>query len=369
MSKYKLYGTEVSLYTGKARAYLRYKGIPFEEILSSATVYKEIIIPRTGVKYIPIIISPDDIAVQDTTEIIDFLEERFPDASVYPKTPLQHLVSLLFEVYADEWLVIPAMYYRWWFKEDNYNFIVKEFGRTSLPNGTEKEQFEMGETVAGYFGGALPFLGATEKNHKMIEAWYEAFLDCFNLHLEAHPFLLGARPSIGDFGLMAPLYAHLYRDPYPGKIMKSRAPLVANWVERMNAPDPMSGNFLPDDTVPETLFPILKMMFEEHFPVLIDSVDKLDEWLEKHPGEPIPRAIGTHDFSINGITENRVIFPYTQWMFQRPLDYYQSLKSSDKEKVDVLLKDLGGFDGMQKKIKKRVKRINNILVPEENSNN
>ncbi len=52
-------------------------------------------------------------------------------------------------------------------------------------------------------------------------------------------------------------------------------------------------------------------------------------------------------------------------MFQRPLDYYQSLGSSDKAQVDVLLQDLGGFDGMQKKIKRRVKRVNNILVPEE----
>ena len=83
---YKLYGTEVSLYTGKARAYLRYKEIPFEEFLSTAQAYKEVIIPRTGVRYIPIVISPDDLAVQDTTEIIDFLEERFPEAPVYSTT-------------------------------------------------------------------------------------------------------------------------------------------------------------------------------------------------------------------------------------------------------------------------------------------
>ena len=40
------------------------------------------------------------------------------------------------------------------------------------------------------------------------------------------PFLLGHRPSIGDFGLLAPIYAHLYRDPVPGFILRTR------WVYR-----------------------------------------------------------------------------------------------------------------------------------------
>ena len=44
------------------------------------------------------------------------------------------------------------------------------------------------------------------------------------------PFLLGHRPSIGDFGLLAPIYAHLYRDPVPGFILRTR--WVYKWVYR-----------------------------------------------------------------------------------------------------------------------------------------
>jgi len=362
MSQYKLIGTECSLYSGKARAYLRYKNIPFEEVLSSADVYENIIVPRVDDRIIPVLISPEDITVQDTTEIIDFLEERFPEASVYPKTPLQKLVGLLFELYGDEWLLIPAMYYRWWFKEDNYDFIVSEFGKTSMPDAPPEVQRSTGEMVAGFFGGLLPMLGVTEKNNRQIEEWYESFLDHFNEHLESHPFLLGTRPSIGDFGLMGPLYAHLYRDPYPGRLMKSRAPLVAQWVERMNAPDPNSGEFLPNDEVPETLTPILKMMFEEMFPPMLDTVEKLGEWLEQNPGEEIPEALGGHEFTIRGVTENRMIRSFCQWMFQRPVDYYQSLTGVDKERADTFLKSLGGYEGMQVNIRRRVKRANFKLV-------
>ncbi len=362
MDLFKLFGTEVSLYTGKTRAYLRYKGIPFKEVLSTADVYKKIIIPRTGVRYIPILISPDNIAIQDTTEIIDFLEKRFPESPVYPKTPLQRLTALLLELYADEWLVLPAMYYRWWFKEDNYDFIVGEFGRSAMPDATKEEQQKTGEATAGFFCGTLPVLGITEKNHKQIEAWYESFLDSFNTHLCAHPFILGTRPSIGDFGLMGPLYAHLFRDPYPGKMMKQRAPLVARWVERMNAPIPNSGEFLSDDEIPETLYPILEMMFKEHFPVLLDTVKRLSEWIGKNPEKKIPRVIDKHEFSIGGVLEERMVFPYSQWMFQRSIDHYRSLSNEDKNKADALLKKLGGYEAMQVKIPKRVKRINNILV-------
>lgn len=363
MQFYQLIGTECSLYSGKARAYLRYKGIPFQEVLSTAEVYENVIMPRVGDRIIPVLVSPDDVVVQDTTEIIDFLEPRFPEAPVYPQTPLQRLTALLFEVYGDEWLLIPAMYYRWWFK-DNYDFIVQEFGRTSVPDAEPDMQRATGEMVAGFFGGLLPGLGATEKNNKQIEQWYEAFLDCFDAHLESYPFLLGTRPSIGDFGLMGPLYAHLYRDPYPGRLMKSRAPRVAKWVERMNSPNPKSGEFPAGDEVPHTLFPILKMMFSEMFPPMIDTVRKVCDWLDQNPEEEIPEILGEHEFAIGGVIEKRKIRPYCQWMFQRPLDFYRSLSGKDRKRADEFLRTLGGYECMQVEIRRRVARVNHKLVAE-----
>ena len=109
---YTLYGAEFSLYSGKARSYLRKKGIPFNEVISTLNVYKSFIIPRTGVRYIPVVQTPDDKVIQDTTVIIDELESRFSDYSVYPQTPKQKQVALLLELYGDEWLLIPAMHYR-----------------------------------------------------------------------------------------------------------------------------------------------------------------------------------------------------------------------------------------------------------------
>jgi hypothetical protein len=44
-----LIGSEHSLYTGKLRAYLIWRGLPFVELTASAELYKQVILPRTGV--------------------------------------------------------------------------------------------------------------------------------------------------------------------------------------------------------------------------------------------------------------------------------------------------------------------------------
>ncbi|MEH6636896.1 MAG: glutathione S-transferase N-terminal domain-containing protein, partial [Halioglobus sp.] len=92
---------EVSLYSGKTRAYLRYKNIPFDEHLSLDV--HDRIKTEVGKKIVPVVVTPEGEYLQDTTVIIDRLEQRFPTPSVYPDTPAQKLVALLLELYGDEW--------------------------------------------------------------------------------------------------------------------------------------------------------------------------------------------------------------------------------------------------------------------------
>jgi hypothetical protein len=51
-------------------------------------------------------------------------------------------------------------------------------------------------------------------------------------------------------------------------------------------------------------------------------------------------------------------------MFQRPVDYYQSLSGENKKRVNDFLKALGGYEGMHVNIRRRVKRENHKLVPD-----
>ena len=185
----------------------------------------------------------------------------------------RHLAALLIETYADEWLVIPAMHYRWNFPFQNDKFIYSEFGRVVLPWAPAFLRAIVGKKIGGQFKAKVPLLGISEKTIPAIEASYVRLLADLQTHFEQHDYLLGSKPCIADFGLIAPLYAHLYRDPAPGKLMKKHAPAVVQWVQRMINEEPAlsNGELLPDDEVPDTLLPVLQRMANEQLPVLKDT--------------------------------------------------------------------------------------------------
>ncbi len=361
-NKYKMYGADFSLYSGKVRSYLIKKGIPYEEVLSTLKVYKKFIVPRTGVQYIPVVQTPEDEVFQDTSVIIDELEKRFPQNPMLPTTPMQKLIALLLEVYADEWLLIPAMHYRWYFEEDNYQFITQKFGGMLKPRWPKFLQRFLGRKVAARFQGAVSLLGVQEYNREAVEKSYQELLSELQTHFSQHDYLLGNHPSIADFSFMGPFFAHLYSDPYPGKMMKRDAPAVAAWVERMNMTSDLPNNAWERDEIPKTLLPVLRRMLKEHVPVILDTNKQLAVWRNKNPNISIPRYIGEHSFSIEGVSGLRKIFPYLMWMWQRPVDYYQSLSSEEKQKIQTQVSELGFLEALNAPIQNRLTRKNNQLI-------
>lgn len=359
--RYTLYGSSFSLYTGKVRSYLGKKGILFDEVLSTARVYKKFIIPRTGVRYIPVLQTPKDEVYQDTTVIIDLLEKRFPKNSVYPRKPKQKLVSLLLEVYADEWLVIPAMHYRWAYQEVNQPFIYQQFGKIISPYLPKFIRGRLGKKLGSRFKSSVPLLGITPKTETAIETSFMGLLADLEQHFQNHKYLLGNRPCIADYGFIGPFYAHLYHDPYPGELIRRKAPAVAKWVERMIDGNPEGAKFLENDLIPETLLPVLRRMAAEQLPVLLDTDKKLREWRKSNPDEEIPRSIGKHEFTVEGVSEQRVILPYSLWMFKRPVDFYQCLEGNDKAEVDKLLLKSGFGNALATGLENRLIRPDNIL--------
>ena len=100
--EYIVYGAELSYYSGKVRAYMRWKDIPFSEIRPSQDIYRNEIVPAVGYPVIPVIKLNDGTIIQDTTDIIDFFEAHVNGPSVYPEGPKQRLAALLLELYGDK---------------------------------------------------------------------------------------------------------------------------------------------------------------------------------------------------------------------------------------------------------------------------
>jgi glutathione S-transferase len=376
--KYTLYGMSHSLYTGKARSYLIKQNADFEEVTAGATKYHKEIMPKIGRWIIPVLVGPDETIIQDGTSIIDWYEANDqPRQSAYPKTPRHLITSLIFEIFGGEGLLRPAMHYRWNFDADNQKFIEDQFGLFAMPTAPKNERHEVMSKAAGRMRRAAVGFGVVPDTMGEVEAAYLEFLDEFNQHLETHPYLLGGQPSLGDYGLIAPLFAHLGRDPYPARLMKIRAPAVFRWTERMNATGPDMPEFpdypqtvLDADAVPDTLMTLLRRVAADYLPEVRAYVEFQNHWLTENQvaegdevgGAPLVRGIGSCEFSWRGKTINTVVMPYRIFMLQRIQDAYDAMTELERKAVDALLEQTGLMDMIRLRSARRVERHNNREV-------
>ena len=341
MAGYTLYGAEVSYFTGKVRAYLRWRGLAFEEVAATREVYRSIILPKVGWPVIPVLAMPDGEIVQDSADIIARIEAREKlSPPVQPEGAVQRFVSELLHLYADEWLVIPAMHYRWTYDEE---WAYAEFGALSAPDLPPEAQLEAGRNLGKPFRGMLPMLGVTEDTHPGIEASYEAFLADFSRHLDAHPYLLGGRPCLADFAFIGPLYAHLYRDPTPGELMRRIAPRVAEWTARTHAGAENVSDLPDDDSVPETLVPILRRQMHEQLPALQATNILFTDWLKGAAArDTLPRGFDMIPITIDGSIGQAAARSFPLLRLQAVLDAYGALDAGAKARADALLAETGG---------------------------
>ena len=369
-----LYACPPSLYSGKARSYLRKAGIPFEERLQSHPDYAGRILPTVGRFVIPVLETGGDI-VQDTTEIIDYLEANSETPfGVYPDSPRQKIIALIMETFGDEGLLRPAMHYRWNFPEENDYFISMEFGRFMNPTASDEEARELAAMPKAAMQKYLPGLGITEETIPEIESAYQDLLTALNTHFLKSPYLLGGKPTIADFGLYGPLYAHLARDPAPEMLMKRTANRVWRWVERMTAtgldmPEfpSMEQATLANDHIAETLMPVLKLIgqyYADEVTALVDFVnDHLSDNADIESGSAVltdatRRVLGRITIPL-GDTEVPVgARHYTIWMLQRIHAAYDDLCETDKKSVDALLEKTGLSPFVHHRPSRRMKRVN-----------
>jgi len=374
---YILYGSPPSLYSGKIRSYLRKKGLPYRERLTCHPDYFGKIMPKVGRYVIPVLECPDGTIIQDTSEIIDFLEAHHQGPSVYPDSPKQKIVSLILELFGDEGMLRPAMHYRWNFPDDNDNFISLEFGRFMVPTAPDEEAKGLAMPVKARMSGLLPALGVTPDTIPVIEAAYADLLAALDAHFLEHPYVLGGRPTIADYGLYAPLYAHLSRDPAPSLLMKKNANRVWRWVERMTAPDLDKPEFpaMPDalleaDNIPDTLANILKLVATDYLPEIISLVDYINRYIDENdPAEGTAVITNTAKRSLGGFhvmirdTDHRLVARhYSIWMLQRVQDAYAALTNTEKADVDTLLTSVGLTALTTHKCTRRIDRENHTEI-------
>lgn len=334
---------ELSYFSGKTRAYLRYKDIPFVEKPIDYYHFNILAPRKTGAAVMPIVITPEGEWLQDTSHIIDRLEQRFPQAPVIPQTPVQKMASYLLELWGDEWWLPVAMWTRWCHPE-NYPLFLNDAGKGLLPHFPWFLQKRIGAYAAGMMRAHLPGLGIDRfGENALMERWTRDMLDQLDRHFGVYPYLLGTRPSLGDFGLIGPLYAHLGRDPWSKRELIGPRRHVRAWVERMMDPHPLTGEFRPNDQIPDTLEPILRTMLREMIPWFAATLREVNRELTiLPPGKLLKRGLGEIEFPMADGHYRRAALPYVLWMVQRIQQMHAALPAAEQQAVHDWL---AGMDG------------------------
>ena len=335
---YTFHAFEVSYFSAKVRPALRYKKLWYEEVRAD---YGEIQ-RRTGMAFIPMLVTPQDETWQDSSDIYARLEERHPNPPLFPTTPLQRVAADLVNLYTDEYALMPAMHYRWG----------SELGESSARArfAAMTGSRELGDFAADRMVKARGFLGATDESGPAIEAHTLDLLDALSAHFEAgHAYLLGGRMSFADCALMGCVYGHFFNDLVSRRLLLERAPAVCGWIERCQSPGADGQTaWLDDDELAPTLVEVLGVMGTDAAPAIKAMVEAIESWADATPAKDsdadnakVPRVIGTASFELRGTPIERAAMPYTLLSVERARKAFAGLPPDAQARISTTLGDTG----------------------------
>ena len=262
--------------------------------------------------------TPDGTIIQDGADIIDHFE-RGPGQplrryNAYPTSPVLLAVAHVFELFGGEGLLRPAMHYRWNFDDENLAFLTSEFALFAPQSLSAEEAEQVFLHSSGRMRKAATVFGVTPESQPLIETAFHEWLDLFEAHLVDHPYLLGNRPTIGDYGLIAAMWAHLYRDPAPthGRqaARPARRPVGRADDHHRAVPSTSTTSDDDDDLIAGRRAPrhaecaLLRYVSEEYLPEISAHVAAANEWLAEHP-EIEEGTNGLDDPATRGLTGGR----------------------------------------------------------------
>jgi len=371
MGNITLYGFDFSLYTGRVRSYFIKAGLSYSERATSSRHFWKNVLPAcSGKMTLPTIETESGDVIRDGAAIIDHYEEK-GGHQFSPVAPKQRLLSLLFDVVGAEGLLRPAMHYRWGFPEENHAFLHLHFAAV-MPKRSDSDA--LAEAQMQKMRVACQSFGAVPETAHLVEALYLELLDKLNAHFRVYPYLFGGKPSIGDFGMIAPMYAHLGRDPKPLSLMQQRAPHVFRWVERMNRPEADAWEFesndetyLVDDTIPDTLIEVIKQIAIDFVPETKAASLCVNEWLRDQPEHTevpsgVGNGVGVSTFKVRDTTITAVVQPYRFFLLQRVHEFFDSLNATDKGEVEVMLRACNMHEVLNLRIDREIGRRHNLEV-------
>ena len=276
MTDYHIIGAENSPYSIKVRSYFRYKDIPHQWLrrAEAQDEYQR----HAKLPLVPLVVTPEDEGMQDSTPIIEKIEAAHPTPSIHPEDSICRFVSILLEEFGDEWGNKWMFHYRWAREADQVAASTR-LVTDMMPDASADQIETMAAGIRERMVDRVWFVGSSPQTAPQIEASFEESVALLDSHLGGRDYLFGGAPSFGDFALWAQIY-NADKDPTPHEIIKGCANL-SGWLERMVSPE-ARGPFESWSDVSATLVPLLEHQVGALFlPWSVANAAAIDEGLDE----------------------------------------------------------------------------------------
>jgi len=226
-----LYQYPTSPFCEKVRRALAYKGLDYE-IHDVERFAPEKYAEVTPVGKYPVI-DHDGTKVFDSTDIIEYLDEHFPQKPLLPADPAQAALAHVIEDWADESLYFYEMTMRLAWEHNCEKRVVHEFVAT-MPGLTVEQALPM---IVKTVGDKVAEQGLGKKPRENVVRDAERHFAALDGMLDGDDWLLGDALSVADIAVAPQIRALLYAEEVV-PIVEAR-PRVGKWLERVDevAPD------------------------------------------------------------------------------------------------------------------------------------
>ncbi|MDG2306659.1 MAG: glutathione S-transferase family protein [Candidatus Binatia bacterium] len=262
-NEYVIYGPSISLFTRKLQAAFRFYGVPFRTEMPDQDIGG-----RAATHQVPVLLTPENWAIADTTPILGTLDARFPARRLFPAGPAGVLTHIVEEV-LDEWFARTMVHYRWHYEVNTVHTVSELLGKEVTVE--EARAFPLAQ-----WGPRACRATGTESEHqqKAAETEYLAMLSALEEQLGSTRYALGDRPTAADAILLGGLRAHTNNDPIPDL---SAFPRILAWDTEGAHRWDGTGSIAPPPEVTPFAEHILRIARDQYAPFVLGTRAALAE--------------------------------------------------------------------------------------------
>lgn len=262
---YILYGSPQSLFTRKLQAALEFYPLEFEFRRKRGSGMEDQLELRSGTHQIPVLRTPEDWMIADTTPVIALLDTRFPRYRLFPQGFDGFVVHLLEDIF-DEWISRAMLHYRWRYPAS------AEIAAEQLANGDA----DTAAKIRSWGPRACRATGTeTVEAGKDAEREYEIVLQAMESQLQVTRYLLGPFPTALDCAVLGGLHGHMLNDPDPARLMRGY-PRTSQWAaDNAQGATPYPADEVPNYNVTEFARQVLQRIAPEYKNFLLGNRNAL----------------------------------------------------------------------------------------------